>query len=55
MENHSEKQIRIEAYKEVLKDLEYQRKNLSNEENQPKTVQMSINRLKSKIEFLEKN
>lgn len=50
---NSENEIRLAAYREVLKDLEYQKKFLSNEENQGKTVQMSINRLKSKIQFIE--
>lgn len=50
---NSENEIRLAAYREVLKDLEYQKKFLSNEENQGKTVQMSINRLKSKIKYIE--
>lgn len=51
----NEDSIKIAAYKEVLRDLEYQKRNLSSEVNQEKTVQMSINRLKTKIKYLEEN
>lgn len=48
------RRIKIEAYKDVLKDLRWQRNNLSNFENQAKTVEMSINRLINRISWASK-
>ncbi len=49
------REIVIETLKGALRGLEYQKKNLSSEPNQEKTVQMSINRLRNQIKFYEKD
>lgn len=41
-------QAKISAFNEVLKDLEYQKKFISELPNQEKTVQMSINRIRNR-------
>ena len=41
--------IKMGAYNEILKDLEYQKKFIYEMPNQEKTVQMSINRIRNRV------
>lgn len=45
--------IKIGAYNEILKDLEFQKKFISELPNQEKTVQMSINRIKNRVDRIK--
>ncbi len=49
-----ENQIKIDTLKQVLKDLKYQRDFLSNLPNQKKAVSMSIDRIKDRLTYLNK-